>query len=141
LDKFEALRTKLEKVRDNGNTYVTVISVLTMMVLLDEQEKYDMYKAANSARNNTEELLNGLTREETNNSASVQGLSRKVNSPEDVLFTKEQVEDRDNRISDRLINQVQWEDCDCGCNSRKPADSVSATWLKAASVVRCEPLE
>lgn len=61
--------------------------------------------------------------------------------PEDILFTAQQVEDRDNRISNRLINQVQWEDCNCGCNSRKPADSISATWLKAASVVRCEPLE
>jgi hypothetical protein len=125
MDKFEVLRTKLESVRDNGNTYVTVIGVLSMMWMLDEQEK----------------LSNGLTKEETDSSASVQGLSRKVNPSEEVLFTKEQVEDRDNRISDRLINQVQWEDCDCGCNSRKPADSVSATWLKAASVVRCEPLE
>jgi uncharacterized protein YcgL (UPF0745 family) len=125
MDKFEALRTKLERVGDNGDTYITITGVLTMMLLLDKQEK----------------LANGLTKEETDKSASVQGLSRKVNPPEDVLFTKEQVEDRDNRISDYMISQAQWEDCECGCNSRKPADSVSATWLKAASVVRCEPLE
>jgi hypothetical protein len=66
MDKFEALRTKLESVRDNGNTYVTVIGVLTMMLMLDEQEK----------------LSNGLTKEETDSSASVQGLSRKVNPPD-----------------------------------------------------------
>ncbi len=125
MDKFEVLRTKLERVRDNGDTYITITGVLTMMLLLDKQEK----------------LSNGLSKEETDKSASVQGLYRKVNPSEDVLFTKEQVEDRDNRISDYMISQAQWEDCNCGCNSKTPADSVSATWLKAASVVRCEPLE
>ena len=60
--------------------------------------------------------------------------------PEALLFTKEDIEARDLRISDRMKARATLEACDCGCESMKPADAASAAWLQAAAVVRCEPL-
>lgn len=60
--------------------------------------------------------------------------------PESVLFTRQSIENRDNRISDRMKSKMRLEPCDCGCEGQKPADEWSSAWGQAASMVRCEPI-
>jgi hypothetical protein len=60
--------------------------------------------------------------------------------PEALLFTRQDIEARDLRVSDRMKARATLEACDCGCESMKPADAASAAWLQAAAVVRCEPI-
>lgn len=60
--------------------------------------------------------------------------------PEALLFTRQDIDARDERMSDRMKAHATLEACDCGCESMKPADAASAAWLQAAAVVRCEPI-
>lgn len=60
--------------------------------------------------------------------------------PSRLLFTKEQIENRDQATSDLITSRVEWEPCDCGCESSTPKDQWSVAWLRAASCVRCAPM-
>lgn len=61
--------------------------------------------------------------------------------PENLLHTRQAVQERDERISDRMKSKMRLEPCDCGCGSMKPADEWSSAWNQAAAMVRCEPLK
>lgn len=37
---------------------------------------------------------------------------------------------------DRMLGQVKWVACDCGCERDKPADAVSVAWLRASALLR-----
>ena len=37
---------------------------------------------------------------------------------------------------DRMLGQVKWVACDCGCERDKPADAASVTWLRASDLLR-----
>jgi hypothetical protein len=60
--------------------------------------------------------------------------------PENVLFSRQAIEARDLRISNRMKSKMRLEPCDCGCNAMKPSDEWSSAWNQAASMVRCEPI-
>lgn len=60
--------------------------------------------------------------------------------PEQVLFTRRQIEARDSALSAAMLGKVERVPCDCGCERSKPANEWSAAWQQAASMVRCEPL-
>lgn len=60
--------------------------------------------------------------------------------PERLLYTRQEIEARDTRISDRMKSKMALEPCNCGCGSMKPADEWSSAWNQAAAMVRCEPL-
>lgn len=36
---------------------------------------------------------------------------------------------------DRMLEQVKWVACDCGCGGDKPADAVSIAWLRASTLL------
>ena len=36
----------------------------------------------------------------------------------------------------RMLGQVKWVACDCGCEREKPADAVSVAWLRASALLR-----
>lgn len=36
----------------------------------------------------------------------------------------------------RMLGQVKWVACDCGCGRDKPADAVSVAWLRASALLR-----
>ena len=36
----------------------------------------------------------------------------------------------------RMLGQVKWVACDCGCERDKPADAVSVAWLRASDLLR-----
>jgi hypothetical protein len=36
----------------------------------------------------------------------------------------------------RMLGQVKWVACDCGCELDKPADAVSVAWLRAIALLR-----
>ena len=36
----------------------------------------------------------------------------------------------------RMLGQVKWVACDCGCGRDKPADAVSVAWLRASDLLR-----
>ncbi|MFN7318845.1 MAG: hypothetical protein ACK5S6_04980 [bacterium] len=59
--------------------------------------------------------------------------------PENLLFTRQQVDALVERMSNRMKRRAVLEPCDCGCEMSKPADPASAAWQQAASLVRCEP--
>jgi hypothetical protein len=60
---------------------------------------------------------------------------------ENMLYTRQEIEARDARISDRMKSKRRLELCDCGCATMKPADEWSSAWGQAAAMVRCEPLD
>ena len=37
---------------------------------------------------------------------------------------------------DRMLGQVKWVACDCGCERDKPADAASVVWLRAIALLR-----
>lgn len=61
----------------------------------------------------------------------------------DVLRLRiEQAEARADRLvetlqeaRDRMLGQVKWVACDCGCERDKPADAVSVAWLRASALL------
>lgn len=56
---------------------------------------------------------------------------------------REQAEARAKRLAEELreakekmLAQVKWVACDCGCEGEKPADAVSIAWLRASTMLR-----
>jgi redox-regulated HSP33 family molecular chaperone len=37
---------------------------------------------------------------------------------------------------EKMLAQVKWVACDCGCEGEKPADAVSIAWLRASTLLR-----
>lgn len=60
--------------------------------------------------------------------------------PERLLFSRVDIEARDEQISARMKSKMRVEQCDCGCGSMKPADEWSSAWNQAAAMVRCAPM-
>ena len=60
--------------------------------------------------------------------------------PDELLFTRHQIEARDNSMSDLMKSKVETVKCDCGCELSKPANEWSSAWNQAAGLVRCTPM-
>lgn len=47
-------------------------------------------------------------------------------------MNKERIIEHFSDAKTRMMNQVKWIACDCGCERDKPKDAVSVAWVRAA---------
>ncbi len=48
----------------------------------------------------------------------------------------ERLEENLREARGRMLGQVKWVACDCGCERDKPADAVSVAWFRASALLR-----
>ena len=66
----------------------------------------------------------------------VHGDYESIKAAQEIVFRAERLAGALRDAKEKMLAQVKWVACDCGCEREKPADAVSVAWLRASALLR-----